>query len=200
MTVPLMWAIVLLLLGLALVVLEAFIPSGGILGALAVLSVVSSVVLAFYSGPATGMFFLVTAIVAVPALLAMVFNWWPNTPIGRRLLLTVPDEDEVKPNDPQREILKALVGKVGVAKSVMLPSGPVLIQGRTIDALSEGVAIESGQHVEVVEVRGVRVVVRATNAPVSEMPRPKSSSSEEEEDLSQPIDSLGIDPFEDTPA
>jgi hypothetical protein len=56
-----------------------------------------------------------------------------------------------------------------------------------IDAVSEGVSIEAGQAVRIVEVRGMRVVVRpATSAP------PPSNDP-----LAQPIESLGLDPFED---
>ena len=47
------------------------------------------------------------------------------------------------PDTPERRTLRQLVGKLGVAKSVMLPSGAVLIDGQTIDALSEGHADRS---------------------------------------------------------
>ena len=69
----------------------------------------------------------------------------------------------------------------------MLPSGAVEIDGQTIDALSEGVPIESGQRVRVIEVRGMRVVVR----PADDEP-PTTDDV-----LSQPIDSLGLEPFDD---
>ena len=42
----------------------------------------------------------------------------------------------------------------------MLPSGAVAFEELTVDAVSEGMAIEAGQKVRVVDVRGNRVVVR----------------------------------------
>ena len=186
---PLAWSALLLILGLALVVVEVFIPSGGILGFLSIASLVSGIILAFYHrGAETGFIFLAVTAVTVPTALALAFRWWPNTPMGRRLLLDIPTSEEVLPDSAQRRSLRQLVGKLGVAKSVMLPSGAVLIDGETIDALSEGMSIEAGQRVRVVEVRGNRVVVR----PTSDAERQSSDDV-----LSQPIESLGLDSLED---
>jgi membrane-bound ClpP family serine protease len=83
------------------------------------------------------------------------------------------------------------VGKIGQAKSMMLPSGAVLVEGRTIDAVSEGMPIEPGQVVRVIEVRGTRVIVRPVEHGEEQQPRSA------EDPLSRPIDTLGIDPFDD---
>ena len=171
MTVYLMWAIVLLLAGLALMLLEAFLPSGGALGLLAVIAVLGAVGLAYFSGPIQGTILLVAAVVATPAIIYFALKWWPNTPIGRRILLDAPNSDDVLPDSPQRRGMRDLLGKVGKAKSLMLPSGAVLIDGKVLDAVSEGVAIEAGQAVKVVEVRANRIVVR----PVDEEEEPAES-------------------------
>ena len=75
---------------------------------------------------------------------------------------------------------------------MMLPSGAVLISGRTIDAVSEGVPIDPGQLVRIIQVRGNRVVVRPveTDEVLDEPlpPVPETSPS---------VDSLGANPFED---
>jgi membrane-bound ClpP family serine protease len=185
---PLVWSALLLLLGLILVSVEVFIPSGGVLGVLSIASLMAGIILAFYHrGPEIGFLFLAITAVAVPTALAMAFHWWPKTPMGRRLLLDLPSSEEVLPDSPQRRTLRQLVGKYGVAKSVMLPSGAVEISGQTFDALSEGMPIESGQRVRVIEVRGNRVVVR----PAEDQP-PSS-----EDVLSQSPESLGLDSLED---
>ena len=49
----LLWSILLLLLGLALIALEVFVPSGGVLGVLAALALIASIVVAFSGGWAT---------------------------------------------------------------------------------------------------------------------------------------------------
>jgi membrane-bound ClpP family serine protease len=186
---PLTWAIVLLLLGLGLVLLEVFVPSGGVIGVLAVLAVMGSVVMAFYAGPMTGMTFLLLSLVAMPAAFAFAVKVWPDTPLGRRILIKVPTSEEVLPDDPERRLLQELVGKVGRAKSLMLPSGAAEIAGRTVDAISEGVTIEPGTLIRVVEVRGKRVVVRPAG---DDVPDPNAA-----DELSRPIESLGLDPFQD---
>jgi membrane-bound serine protease (ClpP class) len=189
--VYLMWAIILLLIGLGLVVLEAFIPSHGLLGAAAAIVTIVAIFLAFYSSVTHGLIVLGLAVVAMPTVIALALKWWPNTPIGRRILPDLPKSEDVIPDNPQRRWLRELVGKTGVAKSVMLPSGAVAIDGRIIDAVSEGMVIEEGKTVRVIEVKGTKVVVRAVE------PEPAAAG---EDLLSKPIDTLGLDPFRDAKA
>ncbi|HMO85053.1 MAG TPA: hypothetical protein PKC18_09065, partial [Lacipirellulaceae bacterium] len=120
---PLVWAIILLVAGCGLLVLEVFIPSGGILGFLAALAVVGSMVMAFQRSATTGLSFMAVAVFAVPVVVGLAFKYWPRTAVGKAFLGELPSEQQVKPDDPRR----ALVGKVGVARSKMLPSGAVLI-------------------------------------------------------------------------
>ena len=137
------------------------------------------------------------AVLATPTVVILLLKWWPHTPIGRRVLLQVPSSEDVVPDSPKRRELQSLVGKVGRARSVMLPSGAVEIEGQVIDAVSEGMPIDPGQNVEVVEVRGTRVVVR----PSEEQPtRPDTPAApgDKKDLLSEPIDDLGIDPFGDS--
>ena len=95
----------------------------------------------------------------------MAFQWLPDTAVGKRLLATVPSADEVLPDDDERRALRELVGRTGRAQTRMLPSGAVEIDGRTIDAVSDGMPIEPGQPVRVVDVHGTRVTVRVPVAP-----------------------------------
>lgn len=188
------WAILLLLVGCALIVLEVFIPSGGVISILAIVSLIASVIIAFWesptTGPITGLVFAAIAVVAAPAVLAMALKYWPRTRMGKAFLGELPREEEVLPEDPRR----ALLGRVGVARSKMLPSGAVEVDGQMIDAVTQGQAIEPGAYVVVVEVRANRVVVR----PAAKDQRPSNQSSQEIKDiLSRPIDELGIDSLGD---
>ena len=196
MTVYLTWAIVLLLGGLALMILEAFVPSGGALGTLSVIALLAGVGLAYYSGPLEGTMLLLTSLVAAPFCIYLALKWWPNTPLGRRVLLNAPTSDDVLPDNPHLRTLRELVGKVGKAKSLMLPSGAIVIDGRVIDAVSEGMAIEAGQMVKVVEVRANRVVVRPLS-PDEEKQLAQQREEAPDDLLSRPIDTLGLDPFDD---
>ncbi|MBN1588260.1 MAG: NfeD family protein [Pirellulales bacterium] len=187
------WILSLLLLvaGLGLVVLEVFFPSGGILGFLCFCSIVGSVILGFRYSVTMGSSVLVTALVGVPVVIMVALHWLPDTAIGRKIILDAPRSDDVLPDDPRVRSLKDLVNEIGRAKSKMLPAGVVKIGGRTIDCVSEGMAIEPGQWVRVIEVRGNRVVVR----PLDEDEIPKRLSPDDP--LSQPIDSVAADPFDE---
>ena len=185
---PLAWSILLMLAGCVVLVLEVFIPSGGILAVLSAAAFVGAILIAFQRGPVTGFTFVMTTVVAVPLVLALAFHYWPKTRIGKAFLGELPTAAEVLPDDPHR----ALLGRVGVARSKMLPSGAIEIDGQMVDAMSQGQAIEPGQHVVVIEVRANRVVVRA--AKENERPGRKIST---EDMLSRPIEELGIESLED---
>jgi membrane-bound ClpP family serine protease len=184
---PLVWATLLMILGCMLVVLEVFIPSAGILSLLAAAALIGSILIAFRQGPATGFAFTATTIVAVPAVLVLAFKYFPKTAIGKAILGELPTEEEVRPEDARR----SLIGRVGVARSKMLPSGAIEIDGQMIDAMSQGQVIEPGQYVVVVEVRANRVVVR----PAEKDQRPRNQRPEDL--LSRPIEELGIESLDD---
>jgi len=185
---PLSWALLLMLIGCGLVVMEIFIPSGGILGFLSGVCIIGSIVMAFRRDMTTGIGFIVITLVAVPTAIGLAFKYWPLTPMGKAFLGELPDAEELKPSDPRRE----LVGRVGTAKSKMLPSGSVSIDGQLVDAVSQGSAIENGQAVVVVEVRGNRVVVRPADETEA-----KQRGDYPTDVLSTPAEDLGLDSLGD---
>ena len=107
---------------------------------------------------------MLTTVVLVPTVLVLAFQYWPKTRIGKAFLGELPTDEEVLPDDPRRELL----GRVGIARSKMLPSGAVEIDGQMVDAMTQGQSIEPGQYVVVIEVRANRMVVR----PAKENERP----------------------------
>lgn len=155
------WAILLFLLGLVLLVLEFFIPSGGTLAVMCALSFLAAIIAAFLAGPWTGALTLLTVCVVVPAACGAAVRWWPDTPIGKLMLIERPkSSDEVLPETVAYRGLRDLVGRRGLAKGLMLPSGLVLIDGKAYDAVSEGMPIEPGEQIIVVHVSTQRLVVR----------------------------------------
>ncbi|MCO6045009.1 hypothetical protein NG895_13955 [Aeoliella sp. ICT_H6.2] len=185
---PLVWAALLVVAGFALLVLEILLPSGGILSVLAASALIASVIIAFRTGGATtGFTFITIVLVLAPAVLTAAFRYLPRTPIGRALLGEAPKDEDVLTADPRRQ----LIGKVGVARSKMLPSGSVEVDGQMLDAVSKGQAIEPGQNVQVIEVRGNRVVVRL--APDDMRP----GTSNPADLLNRSIEELGIDSLDD---
>jgi membrane-bound ClpP family serine protease len=188
---PLIWSVLLMLLAVVLVIAEIFTPPPyGIIGLLAVTAAGAAIWLAFQShGPVAGFAFTAVAIVGLPATVGMAVKYWPHSSIGRRVMLDVPTGDDVLPDEDPRRHLQQLVGKIGQARTLMVPGGAIAIEGRTYEAVSEGMPIEAGEPVQVVQVRHNRLVVRKSDTPP---PPPKPDDV-----LSQPIDSLGLEAFED---
>lgn len=185
---PMVWAIIFMVIGCGLVVMEVFIPSGGLLSFLSAIAIVVSVVMAFRRDTTTGLSFIVVTLVAVPAAVALAFKYWPYTPMGRAFLGELPSEEQIRSDDQRRE----LVGRVGIAKSKMLPSGSVLVDGRYVDAVSQGSAIDPGQAVVVIEVRGNRVVVRPADDEEA-----RQAVDDPRDVFSRPVDELGLDSFDE---
>ena len=188
---PIIWAVLLMSVGLGLAMLEVFIPSAGILGFLSVAAIITAIVLAFTSGGATiGFLFLGVAAVSLPTAIILAFKWLPNTPVGRRLMLGKPREREILPQDDPRETYQALIGSTGIAKSAMLPGGAIVIDGKIYEAVCESGSLESGELITVARVRNNRLVVRkiAEGTPVEDS---------DQDPLARPIDSLGIEPLDE---
>ncbi|MGA2069515.1 MAG: NfeD family protein [Thermoguttaceae bacterium] len=186
---PWIWPILLLTLGLGLAVLEVFFPSAGILPLFAAALMLAAVVMGFREGAGVGMTILGLIVVVTPTVIILAFRVWPHTSIGRQMLLEAPRAEDVLPDDPDRVHLKGLIGQLGRAKCRMLPGGIVVIDGRTADAVSEGMVIEAGQQVRVIKVQANRLVVR----PVED----ETPTESAENPLERPIDSILGDAFRD---
>ena len=191
---PFFWALILIAAGLGVVILELFIPSAGMLGVLAGILILSGIVLAFIADFQSGAVVLLGVVLALPAMLALMLKVWPNTPIGKMILLKNLRAEDVLPNSSHYTRTKELLGQLGVARTKMLPSGIVMINDRKVDAVSEGFPIEPGQPVKVVSVKGNRVYVQPYDGDiddVSDMP------VRDRDILSRPIEELGIESLED---
>lgn len=185
---PLVWSGLLVLAGFALLILEVLLPSGGVLSILSASAFVAAIIIAFRTGGATtGFTFITIILVLAPAVLTVTFRYLPHTAIGKALLGEAPRSEDVVLADPRRD----LIGKVGVARTKMLPSGSVEIDGQMVDAVVKGQSVEPGQNVQVLEVRGNRVVVRL--APEGMRP----GTSKPDDLLNKSIEELGIDSMDD---
>lgn len=157
----LVWIVALFLVGLAVLVLEVFVPSGGVLGFLSVIAIGAAVGEAFVEGGmAFGLAVLGVAFLAVPAVLAVAFRVFPETPLGRRVLPPPPGADDVRPGAERRKRLEALVGRRGRAVDELVPWGTVEVEGSACEAVSEAGPIPRGAAVEVVGLDAAALVVR----------------------------------------
>jgi membrane-bound serine protease (ClpP class) len=164
---PSLWIAALVAVGLGMILLEVFVPSGGVLGLLAVAALGAGVVTAFYElGALAGLAVLAGVFVAVPIVLVLAFRWFPLTPLGRRVLPPAPEHHDVVPDAAMRLGLRGLVGRFGHTTSELLPWGHVEVDGRRIEAVSEGGPIAQNARIEIVGVQGRAVVVRSGGVPL----------------------------------
>ncbi len=160
--------VMLFLAGMVCVVAEIFVlPGFGVLGLGGGLLVIASIVLASQSFvlPVNdyqirqmqwSLLGILAAVGGVTLLGAVLRRWLPATPLVRDVLLEPPAAigfDDAR--------LGGLVGRGGVTTTRLAPAGKARIADAIHDVVSDGPLIEPGVAVEVVTVRGDRVIVRA---------------------------------------
>ena len=195
---PTSWAITLFILGLFLVSLEAFIPSAGVLGLVAGAVLIWSIYQGFVASTTCGVSLIVATVIALPALFALFVKWWPLTPLGKRMLIDVPDDpDELLPDGEVYRQVQAQIGKRGTAVTDLLPNGRITIEGTGFDAVTEGVLVDAGTPIEVTEIQGNRIVVRPLASSPAVVSIPEPELTEDSEDVSRVSPDLEVDPFDD---
>ncbi|WP_164101823.1 NfeD family protein [Candidatus Laterigemmans baculatus] len=194
MSDALVWSIGLLIFALFCVVAEFLVPSAGLIGIAAALSFIAAILVAFGESQSLGMTFLAIAMISLPVLLTAMVRIWPQTPVGRRML-NLPgggSEERAVVEDPRMVELRSLVGRVGVARTDLLPSGLIEIEGRRYDAVAPGAAIDRGAAVEVFNVETGKIRVRRTDRQPSPPPdaRPQAITD-------TPLDELDLEDLGD---
>jgi membrane-bound serine protease (ClpP class) len=157
-------AILLLVVGVALIVCEVFIPSAGLIAAFATLCIAGSIASAwsawFYTSPTYFALYVTALLFLIPSAISGAFYVLPRTAFGRKVLLEGPDLDEVTPYQEEQRQLMRLVGHIGKTLTMLNPGGLVEVEGTRQHGESEGLLLEAGTPVEIVAVKGIRVVVR----------------------------------------
>ena len=180
-------------LGFLLIALEAFIPSAGVLGTLAAVALIAAIISAFwFGGLSVGTLFMAATLVAVAYLIQALVRQWPKTSIGKKILVEPPPPEELLPD---RSELHSMVGRVGQALSLMLPSGYIEIDGKRFDA-SATETVEEGTWVEVQSVRnGTNLIVRAIDQETAL--RAQRANELGDNPTSAPMDEVVPDPFDE---
>jgi len=163
-------AFLLAVLGFALIVAELFIPSGGMITVGCIVCFVSSIWFAYrgWWESSQGLFwtFSSSLLVGIPIFLLGLLRVLETTRLGDRILLAAPKLEEVTPHRAEEQRLQQMIGKKGRTLSMLNPGGMVLVDGERLHAFSEGMMVDTNEWVEILEVRGARVMVRLTAAPV----------------------------------
>ncbi len=159
-----LWMIGLLTLAFAFGALEIFIPSGGVLGIVAILSALGGLGAAFMISPVTGLGALGFLTIATPTSLWIALRVFPSTPMGKRIILTdgATEEDiqeKAYLRSQELEAIGALVGSFGEAVTALRPGGTIRIGDDDIEAFAETGMIQAGTKVEVTRIVSRQVKV-----------------------------------------
>lgn len=154
-------ALMLFVLGVILLVAEVLLPTGGFLVVASLVFFAAGVCVIFVQGTTT------EAVVALGGLalgfpivgIAAVSAW-------RRLSLgsVLEDTDGSTAASGSGE-LDSLKNHVGRTVSPMRPSGSVEIDGRRMDAMTEGMMLDAGVWVRCVDVKAGKIIVRQIDTP-----------------------------------
>ncbi len=168
-------AMLLFALGLLLVLLEVFVlPGFGVPGVTGILLMLGSIgIVAYGHWPHSSSewidagqtlkwysFSIVGAVISAYFLA----KYLPHVPYANRLFLKPPatatEEGDGERVDPLRPELAALLGAIGVAATPLRPAGKVQFGEQFVDVVAESGYVQPGTRVQVVEIEGMRVVVK----------------------------------------
>jgi membrane-bound serine protease (ClpP class) len=165
------WEIIAFFIGIVLIGFEIFvIPGFGIAGVSGIILTIGSLVLIMINNEAFNFEFvklndiLIALAAAIGGLLGggiLLFVLGANldkTPIYSKVALT--NQQNRSEGYVATNFQAALIGKIGIAQTVLRPSGKVLIDGQMYDAYTRGEFIEKNESVEVISDEGSTLRVK----------------------------------------
>ncbi|MGN0135775.1 NfeD family protein [Anaerotignum sp.] len=148
------WIVVLAILGLVMIFAEILMPGFGLFGILGSVSLFCSLILTYklYGMVA----FIIMLAAGVVIFFAMVI-FAKKSGLYNKVVLK--DRQEAK--DFDESALQGLLGQVGLTHSTLRPFGVAEFDGKMIDVCSQGDFIDRGEKVQVVQITGKTVTVKA---------------------------------------
>ncbi len=144
-----------LLMGMALIIVEVFLPGFGLPGISGIVLVGIGIVIAgmnFGAVTAVGVLLVLIAVLAV--VISLVLNHVVRGGGNSKLFLRETQDLHMM------EDMKAFVGRKGTAKSMLRPAGIGDFDGVRLNVVTEGGYLEAGTPIEIVNVVGNRIVVK----------------------------------------
>lgn len=144
------------LIGILLLIIEAFVPGFGIFGAGGVLAMGASIFLAVPSPELAWRYLMFTAVAFLLVLFGLI-RAISKRGLGKALTL----DDTARGWQSGRTELAALLGQEGRSLTVLRPAGSAEFGDQKFDVVTEGEFVAAGSRVKVIRVEGTRIVVRA---------------------------------------
>ncbi len=157
----LMLPILLFIIGIVAIVIEIFVPAGGVIGFVGFGVIISSIVLSYVKyGVIIGTIFLSLSLIFLPVIITLAFKIFPYTFMGKIFILKYfqKKEDGFTSHDEENYII--LLNKEGVSINRLHPIGQALIDSKKFDVTTNGEFIDKNEKIKVVKVEGNKIVVR----------------------------------------
>lgn len=151
--------LVCLIVGLALIVLEAFMPGFGLPGIAGIVLHVIAVVLTWFSyGPVAALCMTVALLSVIAIAISLSLHSAAKGRLSKsRIVLNETESSEA--GYRASEDMQVFLGKEGVATTVLRPTGMAEFDGVKLNVVSEGEYIQAGAKVQIVRVEGSRILV-----------------------------------------
>lgn len=146
--------------GLGLIVLEAFMPGFGLPGIAGVILHVIAVVVTWINlGPVAALGMTIISLSVITIAISMSLRSVANGKLSKsKIVLNETESNEA--GYRASEDMQVFLGKEGVTTTVLRPTGMAEFDGVRLNVVSEGEFIQSGAKVQIVRVEGSRVLVR----------------------------------------
>ena len=158
-----MWMIAIIILlvlaAMTLILLELLMGSFGLMAALTLVALGIAIWLAAEISVTFAIVLTIVVAAIMPPYIVLLVRLLPRMPIGRKLFLANV-ADSTAAGLPETSKYLTLVGKSGVAETLMRPAGAIRVAGERIPAMAESGVIEKGAQVKVVAVGDQNVIVR----------------------------------------
>ena len=155
----LIFAIILYFLAGFLLVVEVFVPSGGLLSLCSAVCLAGGVYIFFGVSVTVGWVGVGVAVIMIPTVLVISYRIFPQTKFGKAVTLT-PGLRERGDAIADTKKLKEMLGKEGVVVSPLRPVGRCEFEGGRMECVAESGYIEKGGKVKVIKVQSTQLTVR----------------------------------------
>lgn len=153
--------VALALVGTAALIVELFVPAGGLIGLVGIGSIITAVVRAFQTqGNLTGSVFLMATFIAVPTIFVLYFKFFPGSFMGKKLILFRSQSQADGYSSHTDHPYEELPGRSGITETKLRPAGMILVDEQRYSAVTDGEFIDENTSVTIIRTEGNRIVVR----------------------------------------
>jgi len=154
--------IILFAVGLLLLLAEIFfIPGFGLAGIGGIAAILTSIFLTFGNIVQATYSILIALGVSVIGFFLLI-KYIPSTRAWRKFILSTEQKKELGYTVGTKD-LKRLTGKEGITITPLRPSGIIEVNGKKLNALTQGEYVDSNTKIKIISVEGNKIVVEAAN-------------------------------------